>query len=94
MSWTFLSNHGHVVVQLSQNPALKVSELAQNIGVTERHIRSVLTDLREAGYLEVTRQGRQNHYRLKANLPLRHDAESNRALADLLAVFKPGRRLG
>lgn len=94
MSWTFLSNHGHVVVQLSQNPELKVSELAQNIGVTERHVRSVLLDLRDAGYLEVVRVGRQNRYKLKTNLPLRHDAESNKSLRDLVAIFSPKRRLG
>lgn len=87
MSWTFLSNHGHVVVQLAKNPEIKLSELAAAIGVTERHVSSVLNDLREAGYLEVTKDGRQNKYRLRADLPLRHDAESYKSLQDLLAVF-------
>ena len=88
MSWTFLSNHGHVAVQLAKNPDIKISELAQLIGVTERHIRSVLNDLREAGYIEVTRQGRQNRYSLVLDRPLRHSAESYRTLKDLLEVFQ------
>ena len=87
MSWTFLSNHGHVAVQLAKNPDIKVAELAALIGVTERHISSVLNDLREAGYLEVTKEGRNNRYRLLVDGPLRHNAESYKTLQDLLNVF-------
>jgi DNA-binding transcriptional regulator PaaX len=65
-----------------------VAELAQLIGVTERHVRSVLNDLREAGYLEVSKHGRQNQYRLLLDKPLRHDAESYRTIQDLLEVFE------
>jgi DNA-binding IscR family transcriptional regulator len=88
MSWTFLSNHGHVAVQLAKNPDIKVSELAQRIGVTERHVRTVLNDLREQGYVEITRTGRQNQYRLILDKPLRHNAESHRTLQDLLEIFE------
>lgn len=87
MSWTFLSNHGHVAVQLAKNPDIKVSELAQLIGVTERHVTTVLNDLRDAGYLEVTKEGRKNKYRLLIDMPLRHTAESYKTLDDLLGVF-------
>jgi DNA-binding IscR family transcriptional regulator len=87
MSWTFLSNHGHVAVQLAKNPDIKVAELAKLIGVTERHISSVLNDLREAGYLEITKEGRKNKYRLLIDMPLRHNAESYKTLQDLLNVF-------
>ena len=87
MSWTFLSNHGHVAVQLAKNPDIKVAELAKLIGVTERHISSVLNDLREAGYLELTKEGRKNKYRLLIDMPLRHNAESYKTLQDLLNVF-------
>lgn len=88
MSWTFLSNHGHVAVQIAKNPDVKVSELAALIGVTERHVRSVLNDLKEAGYLSVTRNGRQNRYELLTDKPLRHDAESYRTIQDLLEIFQ------
>ena len=53
MSWTFLSNHGHVIVQLAKHPDIKLAELAQVVGVTERHVRAIVNDLREAGYIEV-----------------------------------------
>jgi DNA-binding IscR family transcriptional regulator len=88
MSWTFLSNHGHVVVQLAKNPDITLAELARVIGVTERHISSVLNDLKEAGYIEVIKEGRKNSYRVLVEMPLRHSAESHKTLQDVLNVFE------
>ena len=87
MNWTFLGNHGHVIVQIAKNPDIKVSELANLVGVTERHARAIVNDLRDAGYLEVTKDGRRNSYRVSREMPLRHTAESDKSLSDLLAVF-------
>ena len=87
MNWTFLGNHGHVIVQIAKNPDIKVSELANLVGVTERHARAIVNDLRDAGYLEVTKDGRRNSYRVNRKMPLRHTAESDKSLSDLLSVF-------
>ena len=87
MNWTFLGNHGHVIVQIAKNPDIKVSELAALVGVTERHARAIVNDLREAGYVEVTKDGRRNSYRVNREKPLRHTAESDKSLSDLLSVF-------
>jgi predicted transcriptional regulator len=88
MNWTFLSNHGHVVVQISKQPDLKLTELATRVGITERRVREIISDLREAGYLEVTKSGRRNNYVLIEEKPLRHSAESTHTLAELLAIFQ------
>ena len=87
MSWTFLSNHGHVIVQIAKNPDVKIAELAVLVGVTERHARAIVADLSDAGYLEVRKSGRRNSYRLVTNKPLRHAAESEQTLKDLLSAF-------
>lgn len=88
MSWTFLSNHGHVIVQLAKHPDIKLAELAQVVGVTERHVRAIVNDLREAGYIEVQKDGRRNSYRVIQTKPLRHAHESDRKLRDLLSIFR------
>lgn len=88
MSWTFLSNHGHIMVQIARNPEIRISDLARIVGVTERHASGIVNDLRDAGYLEVEKQGRRNFYRINGGHALRHDAESNQTLSDLLGVFK------
>lgn len=86
--WTFLSNHGHVMVQLNQNPDLKVKEIAEKVGITERSTQSILADLEEAGYITVTRQGRRNTYKVNQNLKFRHPTESNKSIGHLLKIFK------
>jgi DNA-binding transcriptional regulator PaaX len=87
MNWTFLSNHGHVIVQISQHPDIKVTELAAQVGITERRVREIIAELREAGYLEVTKSGRRNSYRVLEGKSLRHSAEATHTLAELLGVF-------
>ena len=88
MSWTFLSNHGHVIVQISRQPDIRISDLAARVGVTERRIREIIADLREAGYLEVSKAGRRNSYRVVDGKQLRHNAESSHNLSELLGIFR------
>lgn len=88
MNWTFLSNHGHVIVQISQNPDIKLTELAAQVGITERRVREIIAELRDAGYLEVTKSGRRNAYRVISGKSLRHSAESSHRLGELLAIFE------
>lgn len=88
MNWTFLSNHGHVIVQISKNPNIRLTELAAQVGITDRRIREIITDLREAGYLEITKSGRRNAYRVHEEMPLRHTAEATHTVAELLDIFE------
>ncbi|MFM7030844.1 MAG: winged helix-turn-helix domain-containing protein [Micrococcales bacterium] len=88
MSWTFLSNHGHVAVQLSQNPDQRISELAERVGITERRVAAILRDLQEAGYLSVAKDGRRNLYEVDLSKSLRHQSENRKTLGDLLSVWK------
>jgi MarR-like DNA-binding transcriptional regulator SgrR of sgrS sRNA len=87
MNWTFLGNHGHVIVQIAKNPDVKISDLADLVGVTERHARAIVNELRDAGYIEVSKVGRRNSYRVMASMPLRHAAESEKTLGELLSIF-------
>jgi DNA-binding MarR family transcriptional regulator len=88
VGWTFLSNHGHVLVALSRNPKLRIRDLAEQIGITERSVRSIIVDLTEAGYLEVSKAGRQNSYRVLAEKNFRHPAESKFQVKQLLNIFR------
>ena len=85
--WTFLSNHGHVLVYISQEPQARISEIAASVGITERRTQGIISDLEEAGYLEVERIGRRNKYVIKKNLRFRHPAESHRSIGSLITIF-------
>lgn len=85
--WTFLTNHGHVLVLLSRSPSLVLREVALRIGITERAVQRIIADLEAGGFIERVKVGRQNHYRIRADRPLRHRNESHRTIGELLALI-------
>ncbi len=86
-SWTFLTNHAHVLVCLSIDPTLRVRDLADRVGITERAAHRILTGLARAGYLAKERQGRRTRYRLNLDHPMRHPLERSRPVGALLEAL-------
>jgi DNA-binding transcriptional ArsR family regulator len=84
--WTFLSNHGHVLVCLAQNPDARLRDVALAVGITERAVQKILADLAAAGVVERRREGRRNRYRLHTDRPLRHPIVAHRTVAALLGM--------
>ncbi|MBV8489591.1 MAG: winged helix-turn-helix transcriptional regulator [Candidatus Eremiobacteraeota bacterium] len=84
--WTFLSNHSHVLVALARDPELRIRDLAEQVGITERAVGKILADLEEAGILRRDRVGRRNAYDIDADVPLRHRVESHRTVRDILRL--------
>lgn len=85
--WTFLSNHGHVLVQLSRDPNLRIRDIADAVGITERSAQAILVDLESDGYVTVTRIGRRNQYQINPNSKFRHPAENEIPISALLKIF-------
>ena len=67
---------------------MRSKELAERVGITERAAQLIIGDLVEAGYVTRTRVGRRNSYRIAAERPFRHPAESGRNVDDLVAIFR------
>jgi predicted ArsR family transcriptional regulator len=84
--WTFLSNHGHVLVCLAQNPDARLRDVAQAVGITERAVQKIVSDLEEAGVVVREREGRRNRYWLHTDRPLRHPIEAHRTVGALLGM--------
>jgi hypothetical protein len=74
-SWTFLTNHAHVLLCLSREPEVRMRDIAGLVGITERAVQRIIAELEEAGHVERVRHGRRNHYEVRADLPLRHPIE-------------------
>ena len=85
-SWTFLTNHAHVLILVSQDESIILREVASRIGITERAVQRIIADLEEGNYIEREKVGRQNQYRITSKRPLRHPIESHRSIGDLLAL--------
>lgn len=90
-AWTFLSNHGHVLVHVSREPMARLRDVAASVGITERSAQAILADLEQGGYVTKVRVGRRNHYEVHPELAFRHPAEAGRPVGDLLRIFSPAR---
>lgn len=84
--WTFLSNHGHVLLCLAQNADARLRDVAQTVGITERAVQKIVADLEAGGVVSRERRGRRNHYRLHPDRPLRHPIEAHRTVGALLSM--------
>ncbi len=86
-TWTFLTNHAHVLVSLVQQPDRTLREVAAQVGITERAVQRIVSDLQDAGVLHVERTGRRNRYAVDGHQPLRHPLEAHRSVHDLLSLL-------
>lgn len=85
-SWTFLTNHAHVLVCIAQNPEVRLAEIARLVGIGERAVHGIVQDLVDAGYVLRARSGRHNVYGVRLDRPLRHPLEAGHQIAE---VFGP-----
>lgn len=90
-SWTFLSNHAHVLLCIAADPEIRMRDVAMRVGITERAVQRIVAELEEGGYLTVTRNGRRNQYTVNTSLPLRHSLQSHRTLGHLVDLGLGGK---
>jgi hypothetical protein len=89
--WDFLTNHAHVLLCVADDPGIRLRDIADAVGITERGAHKILTDLVTDGYVLRERHGRRNRYTVKPDLPLRHPLVDDREVGDLLKVLRPKR---
>jgi DNA-binding MarR family transcriptional regulator len=85
--WDFLTNHAHVMVCVARDPGVRLRDIAAAVGITERAAHRIVSELVDEGYLVRERQGRRNHYQVKAKLPLRHPLAEEREVGELLGLL-------
>jgi DNA-binding Lrp family transcriptional regulator len=84
-AWSFLTNHARVVICIAQDPGIRLREIGETVGITERAAHRIVGELARAGYVTRRRVGRRNHYTVRADLPL-PDARDRR-VGDLLGIL-------
>jgi DNA-binding transcriptional ArsR family regulator len=90
-SWTFITNHAHVLLAVAQDPRLRVEDIAAAARITQRSAYRILSDLVEAGYLRRTRVGRRNRYELARDLLLGDPVVEEDTVSDLLSLIRAPR---
>lgn len=87
-TWTFLTNHAHVLLCIAENPDCRLRDISGVVGITERAVHRIVSDLTEAGYVDVQRDGRCNVYVTHPEKNLRHPIEAHCQVADLIRLIK------
>jgi len=86
-SWTFFTNHGHVLVCLAGDPDLRTRDVADLVGITERSAQAIISDLVDAGYVTRIKEGRRNRYEVHGDIPLRHPLEQDHTVGEVLVAL-------
>ncbi|MEA2374823.1 MAG: hypothetical protein QOD53_1286 [Thermoleophilaceae bacterium] len=89
--WTFLTNHGQVLLCIADDPGIRLREIGAQVGITERAAHRIVGELEDSGYLSRARRGRRNAYTIQPHLPLPDSVARDRQIGDLLDLLaEPG----
>ena len=86
-SWSFLTNHARVLLCIAHDPAARLRDIAASLGITDRSVHGIVTDLTAAGYVVKHRDGRRNRYQIQVHLPLPEPASQEPAIGEVLALL-------
>jgi DNA-binding MarR family transcriptional regulator len=84
VGWTLLSNYAHVLICLAEDSSARLREVAVRVGITERAVQRIVSELEGAQILEKERHGRRNQYLIRSEKPLRHPLEEHCSVGSLL----------
>ncbi|AYG84848.1 hypothetical protein DWB77_07063 [Streptomyces hundungensis] len=85
--WTFLTNHARVLATIAEDHTVRIRDIAAHCRLTERSVQNIISDLERDGYLTHTREGRSNIYRVAPDRSLRHPADQQSTVSDLLSLL-------
>ena len=86
-SWTLLTGHGHVLVEIARNPQARIRDISAAVGLTERTVKAIVADLEAEGYLTRTRNGRRTRYTVNHDSLFRHSAQEGLRVGPLLDLL-------
>jgi DNA-binding MarR family transcriptional regulator len=85
--WSFLTNHAQVLMSIAQDPGIRLREIGEAVGITERAAHRIVVELADAGYISRKRTGRRVQYTIQSHLPLPDPLAREQKLGDLLAIL-------
>jgi predicted transcriptional regulator len=86
-SWKFLTNHAQVLVCIANDPGVRLREIGEQVGITERAAHRIVVELGTAGYITRQRNGRRNHYTINSHLPVHDPIAREQSVGRLLQIL-------
>ena len=87
VNWTFLTNHAQMLLCIADDPGIRLREIGERVGITERTAHSIVVQLEASGYVRRRREGRRNRYAIKAQRRLPDAVANGQRVGDLLALL-------
>jgi predicted ArsR family transcriptional regulator len=87
LTWSFLTNHAQVLLCIAHDPGIRLREIGETVGITERAAHRIVGELAAAGYISRERNGRRNHYTIQSDAPLPDPLARGQRVGDLLAIL-------
>jgi DNA-binding IclR family transcriptional regulator len=85
--WTFLTNYAQVLVCIAHDPGVRLRDIGDRVGITERAAHRIVAELAAAGYITRRRDGRRNHYTINAHFPLPDLIAREQNVGELLEIL-------
>jgi DNA-binding MarR family transcriptional regulator len=85
--WSFLTKHAAVLLCVAQDPGIRLRDIGETIGITERAAHRIVGELADAGYITRERNGRRNQYEIQTHARLPDPLARGKEVGDLLAIL-------
>lgn len=82
----FLTNHAQALICIAHDPEVRLRDIGERVGITERATHRIVAELAAAGYITRRRNGRRNQYTINAHLPLPDPVARDQNVAALLEI--------
>lgn len=83
-TWSYLTNHLYVLLCLFRDPHMRLREVAVAVGVTERAVQRIVSELETDGVLTRVKTGRRNSYSIDKSASSRSQIVKDRTVGDVL----------
>jgi predicted ArsR family transcriptional regulator len=85
--WTFLTNHAQVLVCIARDPGVRLRDIGERVGITERAAHRIVAELADAGYITRQRNGRRNTYTVNSDSRLPDPIARGQNVGELLEIL-------
>ena len=72
---------------MAETPDIRVRDIAERVGITERATQRILAELIDGGYVKAERVGRRNRYTVDRRHAMRHSAQFGHEIGALLEAL-------
>jgi hypothetical protein len=84
----FFTDHGNALLLILRDPSITIGEIADLLEITECVATRIVTDLSEAGYVDLVTEGHRNIYSIKTDSPLHLPLQRDADLRALLGLIR------